>query len=257
MSTSFKDHFSSVATQYAAYRPGYPAELFDYLAGLCGARRLAWDCACGNGQATVPLAERFEEVLGSDASAKQVASAVPHPRARYRVAPAEDSGLEAGSADLVTVAQALHWLDLPRFYAEVERVLTTGGVLAVWTYASPHLDEPRLDGLLQRFNHDTVGASWPPERRLVEEGYRSLSFPFPELDAPQFQLQQHWNLPHLVGYVRSWSATQRFIAEHGIDPVNAFAETLAESWGDAELPRRIAWPLRLRVGRSSPWPTPY
>ena len=249
MSATFKDHFSSIAAQYAAYRPSYPQELFDYLVSLCAERRLAWDCACGNGQATLPLADRFQSVLGSDASAKQIGSAPLHPRVRYRVAPAEDSGLEAGSADLVTVAQALHWLDLPRFYAEVERVLKAGGVLAVWTYTSPHLDDPHLDGLLQRFNHETVGPSWPKERRLVEEGYRSLPFPFPELEGPEFQLQQHWNLSHLLGYVRSWSATQRFIGEHGVDPVMALGAMLAEGWGDGEAPRRIWWPLPLRVGR--------
>jgi SAM-dependent methyltransferase len=193
-------------------------------------------------------------VLGSDASAKQVASATAHPRVRYRVAPAEVSGLEAGSADLVTVAQALHWLDLPRFYAEVERVLKAGGVLAVWTYTSPHLDEPELDAVLQRFNHETVGPSWPPERRLVEEGYRTLPFPFPELETPEFQIEHHWNLTHLLGYVSSWSATQRFMAQHGVDPVSALAGELAQRWGDVEVPRRIWWPLPVRIGRCTACP---
>ena len=45
-----------------------------------------------------------------------------HPRVEYRVAPAERSGLPDAAVDLVTLALAAHWFDLPRFYAEVRRV---------------------------------------------------------------------------------------------------------------------------------------
>jgi hypothetical protein len=65
----------------------------------------------------------------------------------------------------------LHWLDLPSFYREVERVVKSGGLFAVWCY---HLAEvtPAVDALIQRFYRDIVGPYWPPERRLVEDGYR-------------------------------------------------------------------------------------
>ncbi len=248
--SGFKDHFSGVAAGYAAFRPHYPAELFDFLAGLCAQRRLAWDCACGSGQATLDLAERFDRVIATDASPQQIAAARAHERATFRVAPAEQSGLEDRSVDLATVAQALHWLDLPRFYEEVRRVLVPEGILAVWTYAALSVEEPAIDALLQHFATEIVGPFWPAERRLVESGYRSLPFPFAEIDAPRFRMQSAWTLPHLLGYLRSWSATQRYVAQQGEDPVASWVERLAPLWGDPDRARLVTWPLELRLGRA-------
>src|SRR5690348_223725 len=156
--SGFKDHFSGVAAQYASFRPRYPAALFDFIAALCSARRRAWDCACGTGQATLDLAERFDSVVATDASPQQIAAAAAHARVTYRVAPAERSGLEDRSIDLVAVAQALHWLDLPRFYAEAQRVLVPQGVIAVWTYGGLSVaEEPAIDAALRRFAEEVVG----------------------------------------------------------------------------------------------------
>src|SRR6187549_757049 len=107
MSTSFHDHFSNVANRYADFRPHYPAALFDYLATLVPRSSTVWDCACGNGQASMDLAARFAKVIATDASKEQVGSAPPHPGIEYRVAPAEESGLPDRSVGLVTVAQAV------------------------------------------------------------------------------------------------------------------------------------------------------
>ncbi len=117
------DHFSPVATQYAAFRPSYPAALFDWLASSTPRHDLAWDCGAGSGQASVPLAQRFKHMLATDLSAAQLATAPPLPNVVYRAARAEASGLADSTADLITVAQALHWFDLTQFYAEVRRVL--------------------------------------------------------------------------------------------------------------------------------------
>ncbi len=80
---TFKDHFSRLAAQYAEFRPKYPGALFDLLARVAPSRSRAWDCACGSGQATLDLAERFEAVIATDGSAQQVAAAKPHPRVTY------------------------------------------------------------------------------------------------------------------------------------------------------------------------------
>jgi SAM-dependent methyltransferase len=250
--SQFKDHFSDLASQYAASRPGYSAPLFDYLAGLCPERQAAWDCACGSGQAAVPLADHFETVYATDASKEQVASATPHPRVRYSVAPAEHSGLEAQSVNLVTVAQALHWFDLPKFYAEVDRVLKDNGVLAVWTYSTCTVEGPEADALAQKFYSETIGPYWPPERRIVESGYRDLPFPFTELTPPPLEMQESWPLGRLLGYFRSWSATGRYIKQHGVDPVVTLGEALEKVWGDPMQSRRITWRLFVRVSRKSP-----
>jgi SAM-dependent methyltransferase len=245
----YKDHFSRLATQYAEFRPRYPGSLFDFLAKASPSRQRAWDCGCGSGQATIDLAERFESVIGTDASAAQIAVARPHPRVTYAVARAEESGLESQSVDLVTVAQSLHWFDREPFYAEARRVLREGGVLAVWTYAVPRLNDANLDRLLQKYYSDTVGPYWPPERRHVEDGYRSLEFPLAEIKGPSLSMLESWTLAQFVGYVRSWSATVRYAEQRGEDPVVALEAQLSPAWGDAQRTRTVSWPLSLRVGR--------
>jgi SAM-dependent methyltransferase len=246
----YADHFSRLASAYASCRPRYPEELFEYLTGLVERHELAWDCAAGSGQATIPLARTFQRVLATDASAAMLDQAPRHPQVEYRVATAEKSGLASATADLVVVAQALHWLDLDRFYREVARVLAPGGVLAVWTYGTQWLDHPDIDRLLQRFYTDVVGPYWPGERRHVESGYRSLPFPFPELEPRSFAMEEDWSLPQLLGYLRTWSATQRFRERLGRDPVEPLGEEIERYWGESTAPRKIRWPLSLRVGRS-------
>jgi SAM-dependent methyltransferase len=245
----YADHFSSLAPGYAECRPGYPSELFAYLAGLVRRHELAWDCAAGTGQATLPLASIFRRVVATDLSATMIQNALPHPRVEYHVAPGEASGLDHRTVDLVTVAQALHWLDLDPFYAEVERVLVPGGVLAVWTYGILRLDHADLDLSLERFYRETVGPYWPGGRRHVESGYQTLPFPFPELEPPSFVMQVEWTLPQLLGYVRTWSAAHRFREVVGHDPVEPLGRELACLWGPSGAARLIRWPLSLRVGR--------
>lgn len=245
----FADHFSGVAATYAGFRPTYPPTLFAWLAGLAPGRELAWDCAAGSGQASVDLAGHFDHVVATDASAEQIAAAASHPRVDYRVAPAERSGLAEASVDLITVAQALHWFDLDRFYEEARRVLKPFGLLAVWTYGVLGLDDAQINDRVQAFYRDTVGPYWPPERHHVATGYRELPFPFPEIEAPPVQMETRWTLPQLLGYLRSWSATARYAAAQGSDPVAALAAELAPLWGEPAQARAMAWPLSVRVGR--------
>ena len=245
----YADHFSRLAPAYASCRPGYPEGMFDYLAGLVSRHELAWDCAAGSGQATIPLARRFSRVIATDISAAMLGQAPRHPAVEYRAAPAEASGLGAGTADLVTVAQALHWLNPATLYPEVVRVLLPGGVLAVWSYGVQYLDEPALDSVIRRFYADIVGPYWSPERRHVESGYRTLPFPFPELEPPALAMEERWSLAQLLGYVGTWSATQRFREAVGHDPLDQLGHDLAQHWGDPSVSRRVRWPLSLRVGR--------
>jgi SAM-dependent methyltransferase len=244
---TFKDHFSKQAADYAKFRPRYPQKLFDYLGSIAPSRQLAWDCGTGNGQAAVGLASVFDRVIATDASEKQIANAQPHERVKYRVAPAENSGIESETIDLIMVAQALHWFDLDRFCGEVRRVLKANGVLAASAYNLLHI-EPAVDAIVSRYYHEVVGPFWPPERRLVEQ-FGDLPFPFREIDAPKFELTAHWNLYHLLGYLRTWSSTQQFIAARRVDPLEQITDALCSAWGQAGQKRSITWPLTIRIGR--------
>jgi SAM-dependent methyltransferase len=245
---SFKDHFSKQAADYAKFRPRYPQELFDYLGSIAPSRHLAWDCGTGNGQAAVGLASVFDHVIATDASEKQIANAQSHEIVEYRVAPAENNGIGSETIDLIMVAQALHWFDLDRFYAEARRVLKPDGVLAASAYNLLHI-EPAVDEVVNRYYHEVVGPFWPPERELVEQ-FANLSFPFHEIDAPKLEMAAHWNLHHLLGYLRTWSSTQRFIAAKGDDPLEQITDDLRSTWGEPGQTRRVTWPLILRIGRN-------
>jgi ubiquinone/menaquinone biosynthesis C-methylase UbiE len=250
MPQAFQDHFSGVARRYAGFRPHYPPELFDYLAALVPPSSTVWDCAAGNGQASVDLAQRFSKVIATDASAEQIAAATPHPGVEYRVAVAEQSGLADGSVGLVTVAQALHWFDLTKFYAEARRVLTKGGVLAVCAYGVDEVEGKAVNELAQDYYSNVVGPYWPPERKIVEEGYRTIPFPFAEVTTPTFTMEAQWTMEQLLGYFSSWSATNRCIKATGRQPLEPLAAALAKEWGDPKATRRVTWPLAVRVGRS-------
>jgi SAM-dependent methyltransferase len=244
----YADHFSRVASAYACCRPGYPDELFAYLFRLCSQHQLAWDCAAGSGQATLPLTRKFSRVIATDISPAMLAGAPRHPAIEYRVAPAEASGLPSLSVDLITVAQALHWLELDDFYAEAHRVLRPGGTLAAWTYGVQQLGEEKIDRILQHFYHETVGPYWPAERCHVESGYRELPFPFLEQKPPHFVMQAEWTLSELLGYIGTWSATQRYRETCGQDPLPELGRALEEHWGSASGVQLVSWPLSLRVG---------
>lgn len=246
---TFKDHFSGHATDYSRYRPGaYPDAMFKALAALSPDRECVWDCATGNGQAALGLAAHFARVEATDASDKQIAAAVQHPRIRYSVAPAEQSGLGDGSVALVTVAQALHWFDLTRFYAEVRRVAKPGAVLACSCYMRCSVD-PAVDATTERLYSGILGdAYWPPERKHVERSYADLDFPFTEIALPGFHMEVQWTLEAYAGYLRSWSATQTYIKKNGKDPLELVGEELLQGWGDPATTRRVLWPMTIRAG---------
>lgn len=244
----FADHFSVSAAEYARYRPGYPAALFDWLAGIVRQRRRAWDCATGSGQAAVGLAGYFTDVVATDGSQPQLDAATPHERVRYVCATAEQSGLASASIDLVTAAQALHWLDVDAFYREVNRVVVPGGAIAVWSYGQLEV-ERSIDRVVGDFYHDTIRPYWPSERAHVENGYRDLAFPFARIDTPALVMRERWGLDGVLGYIGTWSAVHRYRKAKGDDAWRAFATRVRNAWGDPSAVREVRWPLMIRAGR--------
>jgi len=244
----FQDHFSEQAKGYAEYRPSYPGALFDYLAALAPAREQAWDCGTGNGQAALALAERFRQVIATDASAEQLENAFAHERIDYRVERAENTTIEGGSVDLITVGTAVHWFDFDAFFEEVHRVSKPGAVLAVWTYFFPII-EPALDLWLQRFYHETLAGFWPDRIHYLEEHYQTLPFPFDEIEPPAFAMEAEWDISDLVGFIASWSATRKYMEEKGSAALDEPMAKLEEIWGSKARKRSIKWPLYFRVGR--------
>ncbi|WP_341646012.1 class I SAM-dependent methyltransferase [Thauera sp. SDU_THAU2] len=243
-----RNWFAQGGEAYARFRPTYPPELACFLAGLVPGRQLAVDVGCGSGQLTGLLGEHFGKVLGLDPSAAQLAHAAPHPRVEYVCAPAERLPVADGSASLITVAQAAHWFDLPRFYAEVRRIAAPGAVLALISYGVPCLDE-ELNARFGRFYADEIGPFWPAERKLVDGGYADLPFPFDEQAAPAMEIRAAWTLEELLGYLSTWSAVRKAREAGHEKLLGTFAADLAALWGDPARRRDIRWPINMRLGR--------
>ncbi len=246
--TGWPDYFSQHSADYRRYRPRYPRALFEWLARTSPARGTAWDCGTGNGQAAVELGALFAHVIATDPSRNQLGEAEPHPHVEYRVAQAEDCGLEDVSVDLVTVAQALHWFDLARFHDEVRRVTKPGGVIAEWAYGLMDI-APEIDRVVRWFYEDVVGRYWPPQRRHIENGYRDLPFPFAPIEVPAFAMEAEWSLAEVAGYVATWSPIKIYQKERGEDPLALLREPLSAAWGDPARRRKVVWPLGVRAGR--------
>lgn len=240
-----KDLFSRDPVSYASYRPKYPDELFQFLSEICEERNLAWDCATGNGQAASGLSEYFERVVGTDISKAQLKNAIQKPNVTYSLSGTKSHLLD-NSADLVTVAQALHWLPLNDFYNEVKRVGKKSGIIAAWCYQLPRTNE-EIDAIIDHFYEDTLKDCWADARKEVDDGYSNISFPFRKITSPDFHIIVKWKPGQLTGYINTWSALPTYIARYGIDPIPALYNMLQRNWGsEAEITFKFS--LRVKIG---------
>ncbi|MGH8114330.1 MAG: class I SAM-dependent methyltransferase [Rhodanobacteraceae bacterium] len=245
---SFKDHFSGHSGLYVKARPHYPDALFAWVAVEAPTRHCVWDAGCGNGQASVALAQHFEHVIATDPSEQQIGNAVADARIEYRVEAAEHTSITDHSVDAVTVAQALHWFDLPAFIAEVQRVAKPGALFAAWCYANCSVT-PAVNAVIARLYDDMLGEYWSPERRLVDEGYASMDIPFTPIAVPAFEMRVDWHARQLLAYLSSWSAAQRYLKTTGNDAIAVIADELIAAWDGAGSPRPVRWTLAMRAGR--------
>lgn len=246
--TASRNWFDQGGQAYARFRPEYPPQLAAFLASLVTDKQLAVDVGCGTGQLTQLLAQHFKHVIGLDPSADQIGNATVSSNIQYQCAPAEQLPVANASTALITAAQAAHWFDLPRFYAEVRRIGSATSVLALISYGVLDL-EPALNDRFQHFYWHEIGKYWPPERKLVDTGYATLEFPFEEITQPAMHIRLDWNLAEFLGYISTWSAI-RSAREAGRDDVlHTFANDLSAQWGDAQTRRAIQWPINMRLGK--------
>ncbi|MXN91933.1 methyltransferase domain-containing protein [Flavobacterium sp. Sd200] len=240
-----KDNFSAQSAAYSQFRPHYPAEMIQYILSHVQNFDMALDVATGNGQVAVALAPYFKEVYATDISTKQLENAKQLPNIIYKEGSAEETGFNNSQFDLITVAQAIHWFDFDVFYREIKRVLKPNGILAVMGYGvfSTNLD---TDIILSHFYKEIVGPYWDAERKYVDENYTTIPFPFREIESRKFFNRFTWTLEQLVGYLQTWSATQHYIKDKGVDPVHLIYNDLKTSWQKSD--KQVFFPLLLRIG---------
>jgi ubiquinone/menaquinone biosynthesis C-methylase UbiE len=238
------DVFSDVAEEYAKYRTGYPDELIRFILAQTPGRAAAWDCATGNGQTAKMLSPFFEKVYATDVSEEQLARAPRQDNVAYSTGAAENSGLPSESCDLIASSQAAHWFDMTAAAREFRRVAKAGAVVAFWGYSPPRFN-PSIDALFDEFYFDVLGLYWDERRRLVDERYRTLHFPFREIPTLEFVHAVAFDLESFAGYLRTWSAVGAYLKANGRDPVVALVEKLKPLWQGR---MRGAYPIFLRMG---------
>jgi ubiquinone/menaquinone biosynthesis C-methylase UbiE len=244
-----KDLFSSHAADYAKFRPTYPPELIAYVASFAEKKETALDCATGNGQAAILLANFFERVYATDLSEKQIEAAQQHPHVIYSVSAAESTPFDENSFDTITIAQAYHWVNHEKFATEIKRIGRDHAVVAVIGYNLFRCANKEVTKLVDDFYYNVTDPYWEPERRYVEQGYKNAPFNFEELAVTEsFKMQTTWSIGHVDGYINTWSAIKKFIKVNGFNPITGLIEKMSRVWGPVE-ELQFDFPLALRIGR--------
>lgn len=240
--------FARGGKSYAQYRPEYPDTLLDFLLSTVPEHRHAVDVGCGTGQLTQLLTRGFDNVTGIDPSETQIKNAKPHRRIDYRVAPAEQLPHNLKAINLIAVAQAAHWFNLPTFYDEAARIAAPDATIALISYGVLEPDET-IRARFMHFYNDEIGHYWPPERRLVDQGYASIWFPFAEINAPKMAINLQWDFDSLMGYLSTWSAVKRADEAGHAQLFKHFYNDVREVWGDPSCTRAFSWPINMRAGK--------
>lgn len=244
------DKFSKQSEAYAKFRPHYPSSLFHEIFYACSCYNRAWDCATGNGQVAINLAEHFDRVIATDISSKQLDKAPKSPKIEYMVASAEHTTFPDEYFDLVTVGQALHWFDIPRFNLEVQRVLKPDGVFVYWGYGLIRV-LPEIDYLIDTFYKNVIGPYWDPQRKYIDDEYQQLSFDFGiQKSLSGYAIREAWTISHFEGYLNSWSSIQNYKDKHQNDnPIPHFIKSIQPIWKDHLLD--VSFPIFGKLIRNS------
>jgi SAM-dependent methyltransferase len=234
-------------------------------AGIQVDRGTLFDLGCGSGQAMVPLAPHFNRCVGADISETQVEAcarrldkklaAADRAKCSVHVGGATEFNLpaEAQPVDIVTVAQAMHWFDMPAFGKQLEQHLRPGGLVFAWMYGLSELEPApcndllvKLDAMLMRDGH------WPAGRKHIDDGYRrlSLSVPLPVEQVRTFRPVETRSLDDFVAYLSTWSGINRYIAKTGHSAVlDEFKVKMAAHLEGGKAPLRVTLPIRMYVFR--------
>jgi ubiquinone/menaquinone biosynthesis C-methylase UbiE len=242
-----KDNFSTQSDKYAKYRPTYPSDLFDYINSIVQDKQNAWDCGTGNGQVAYELAKTFDNVFATDISQSQIDNALQADNIFYSVQPAEKTNFDNELFDLIVVAQAIHWFDFDKFYTEVKRTAKENALLCIVGYGKSKISE-KIDNVINDFHDNVIGKYWDKERKYIDEKYKTIPFPFDEMQTPNFVNTQRWTLEHLIGYLNTWSAVKHFIKQNGYNPIDKLQSEIEQLWNN-EQTKQVHFPLLLRIGR--------
>lgn len=246
---SYHKLFDFQSENYAKSRPHYPKEIYAYVASVCNENSIAWDGACGNGQAAEGLVQYFERVEATDISEQQIAKAIQIPRVTYSVQASENTNFSDNYFDVMCIAQALHWFDYKLFWPEVKRVLKPAGIIAAWGYSWFSI-ENAIDEIIAEKILKFIKPYWAPQNKLLWNNYREVPFPFERLDAPQIEMKMNWSINELFAYLQSWSAVRLCIEKNGSAFIDDAFDAIKIEWVEESQNKTVKMDFCLLVGRN-------
>jgi len=195
-------------------------------------------------------------------SEQQLEFAIKLPNVQYKHTPSTMSIPELeqivtpqGTIDLVTIAQGLHWFDLPNFYAQVKWVLKKPhGVIAAWCYSLPRISD-EVDTVIDQLYFIDSKSYWDSVCKLIDDNYRSIDFPFEttvdgvDHTGPfEFVTETLMSFDGLLTFINSWSAYQT-AKEKGVELLGEdVVEKFKLAWGE-DGHKTAKFPVYLRIGR--------
>ena len=259
---------TSHALKYSKYRPTYPKSLVDvllrYLSKYSCSRDTVVDVGCGSGQSTFQLEEHFDKCIGVDISAAQVKEAQeksklrPRENVTFSVGSATDIPVESNTVDLVTIAQAWHWIpQISSFYSECKRVLKPNGCLAVYGYGNVCLLNEAANAIVKDFYLNTLKGCWHSERSHIDNEYSEVVLPFKNTERHDLVMPKEMTLSDFMGYVSSWSGYEKYCEttpkNNTLAEMEAKikAELTTESVCSSDIELNMVFPLFVILGQSS------
>jgi ubiquinone/menaquinone biosynthesis C-methylase UbiE len=241
--------FNSGSRDYSLYRPNYPREIYTFINEQCASHHCAWDSACGNGQVAIDLVPYFSRIEASDIHENQIQHAFRHEKISYSVQNSERTSFPNHSFDAVCIAQAIHWLDLERYFREVGRVLKRNGLFAYWGYGFFHIT-PAIDEIIENCLLEKIKPYWSEKCRILHDGYNDIALPFERIKTPQIEFTETWSLHQLLSYLSTWSAIKLYQHHETFDLLKDLEKQLLDQWAMNET-HEITIDFFFHAGRNS------
>jgi ubiquinone/menaquinone biosynthesis C-methylase UbiE len=213
------------AAGYALFRPQYSTKIRDVIRAFMKKHSCSFDSmvdvACGSGQGTHFWTDSFKNCIGLDISKEQIKNAKEKfnsmgvKNVDFGVSSAENLPKHLKECDLVTIAQAWHWINADAFYKEADRVLKSPGVLAVYGYGIPYFkNSTKASNIVLHYHNVTLKDYWDPHRCHIVNKYSEVKLPYET--AERHDLVQEWPvpLPHFISYLGTWSGYWAYKERH-------------------------------------------
>jgi len=236
MTTQPFQDFSFARNTYAKFRPDYPDSVFQEVTKrLKGERNLAVDIGAGTGQASIPLTSYFNKVIAIDPSPGmlQQVSSIPN-NLEFRQGSAEKIDIATSTVDLIVSAQAVHWFDLPLFFAETKRLLRPQGLLALWGYSLCNIDHPECQKIIQEYYWQTLKGYWPPDREKIDNHYKDIiPINYQKVENYLTSMSKEVDIQSFIGYLTTWSGLNEYKKKNPgkEDPLISVQKRMEEALG--------------------------